>query len=106
MMKSARVTLTVLAGIGAAAHAQTGSNPCAPGGFNPAACQAAVKSHGYCDNAAWVQQKFQNYPYYYDLYQAYGAAGGVVSPVTPSTCRVVRRGGFGALGFRAHGHGG
>ena len=52
MMKSARVTLTVLAGIGSAAHAQLAPNPCAPGTFNPAGCQAAVRSHGYCDNGA------------------------------------------------------
>jgi hypothetical protein len=37
MKKSARVTLTILAGVGYAAHAQS-SNPCAPGSFNPAAC--------------------------------------------------------------------
>jgi len=102
MMKSARVTLTVLAGIGPSAHAQLASNPCAPGTFNPAACQAAVKSHGYCENGAWVRQNYQKYPYYYGLYQTYAAAGGAVTTAPPASCAAVRRGGFGAHGVAIH----
>ena len=102
MMKSARVTLTVLAGVGSVAHAQVGSNPCAPGTFNQAACQAAVKSHGYCDNRAWVRQKFQKYPYYYGLYQTYAAAGGAATAVAPASCPAVTYGGFGAHGVAMH----
>ena len=104
MMKSARVTLTVLAGVGCAAHAQQASNPCAPSSFNPAACQTAVKLHGFCDGGAWVPQKFQQYPYYYALYATYAAAGGPVDAPLPSSCRVPHRGGFGAHGVAAYMH--
>jgi hypothetical protein len=103
MKKSARVTLTVLAGIGCAAHAQQASNPCTPGSFNSAACQTAVKLHGYCDGGAWVRQQFQKYPYYYGLYRTYSSAGGVVNPTPISTCRA---GGFGVHGAAAHTGGG
>jgi len=106
MMKSARVTLTVLAGIGSIAHAQLASNPCAPGTFNPAGCQAAVRSHGYCANGTWVRQKFQKYPYYYGLYQTYAAAGGVVTAAPPASCGPIRHGGFGAYGVAMHTRGG
>ena len=102
MKKSARVTLTVLAGVASAANAQQPSNPCAPNSFNPAACQTAVKSRGYCDGAAWVPQHFQTYPYYSGLNQAYAAGGGVVTPASSSTCRATRLGGFGAHGAAAH----
>jgi len=98
MMKSAGVTLTLLAGLGGVVHAQTRSNPCAPGSFNPATCQAAVQARGYCDNGAWVRQKFQTYPYYYDLYRTYVGAGGAVDAPLPSACR---RGGFGFFGVAA-----
>ena len=53
MMKSARVTLTVLAGIGGMTLAQP-ANPCLPGSFNPDACQSAVRTYPYCDNGVWV----------------------------------------------------
>lgn len=100
MKKSARVTLTILAGVGYAAHAQS-SNPCVPGSFNPAACQRAVKLRGFCDGASWTPQKFQQYPYYYGLYAAYAAGGGAVDSLLPSNCRVPRGGGFGAHGASA-----
>ena len=100
MKKSARVTLTVLAAVGGA-YAQQPPNPCGPNSFNPAACQAAVRFHGYCDGATWVPQQYQKYPYYYGLYQAYASAGGIVDAPLPSSCRVPRRGGFGAHGVAA-----
>ncbi len=100
MKKSAGVTLTILAGFASAAHAQQSSNPCVPGSFNPAACQTAVKLHGFCDGGAWVTQKFQQYPYYYGLYATYVAAGGPVDSPLPSSCRVPR-GGFGSHGVAA-----
>jgi hypothetical protein len=105
MKKSAQVTLTVLAAVGAA-RAQQAPNPCGPNSFNPAACQAAVKLHGYCDGATWVPQQFQKYPYYAGLNQAYTAAGGVVTAAPALTCRVPRRGGFGAIGAAIHRHAG
>jgi|SRR5580700_5679631 hypothetical protein len=106
MKKSARVTLTVLAGVAGAAHAQQASNPCGPNSFNPAACQAAVKSHGYCDGGAWVSQRYQKYPYYYGLYQAYSSAGGMVTAAPIGTCRAIGHGGFGSTGRAAHSHAG
>jgi hypothetical protein len=104
MHKSARVTLTILAGVSGAAHAQQAANPCGPNSFNQAACHAAVKAHGYCDGGAWVAQQYQQYPYYYDLYRTYSAAGGIVNPAPVSTCRALRHGGFGATAVAAHSH--
>jgi hypothetical protein len=100
MKRSAQVTLTVLAAV-AGARAQQASNPCSPGSFNQKACHVAVRLHGYCDSATWVPQQYQKYPYYYDLYQAYTAGGGVVTAAPASTCRSVH-GGFGAISA-AHG---
>jgi hypothetical protein len=105
MMKSARVTLTVLAGVAGAAHAQS-ANPCTPGTFNGGACKIAVKAHGYCDGGTWTPQQYQSYPYYYDLYKTYSTAGGVTAAAIPSACRNTARGGFGTHGIAAHSHGG
>jgi hypothetical protein len=106
MKKSAQVTLTVLAAVGAA-RAQQAANPCGPSSFNPAACQAAVKFHGYCDGATWVPQQYQKYPYYYGLYRAYASAGGIVDAPLPSSCRFpIRHGGFGAHGAAFSRHAG
>jgi hypothetical protein len=111
MKKSARVTLTVVAAVGWAARAQQAPNPCEPANFNEKACQGAVKSHGYCSDGAWVPQTYQKYPYYYDIYQAYTAAGGIVTAAPVETCRRAGHaswghGGFGAIGAAIHGHGG
>ena len=104
MHKSARITLTVLAGVSCAAHARQASNPCGPNSFNPASCQAAVKSHGYCDGAVWVQQQYQKYSYYFNLYHTYSSAGGIVTPAQALTCRATRHGGFGTTAVAAHSH--
>lgn len=102
MKKSAQVTLTVLAAVGAM-HAQQSPNPCGPNSFSPAACRAAVKLHGYCDGATWVPQQYRKYPYYYGLYQAYSSAGGIVTAAPASTCRsTTMRGGFGSRGAAMH----
>jgi hypothetical protein len=101
MTKSARVTLTVVAAVGCAARAQQAPNPCGPANFNQQACQAAVKSHGYCSGGAWVTQQYQKYPYYYDLYQAYASAGRIATAARVETCRRPGHGWFG--GFGAHG---
>ena len=107
LKKSARVTLTVVAAVGWAARAQQAPNPCEPANFNEKACQAAVKSHGYCSGGAWVQQPYQKYPYYYDLYQVYASAGGIVNAAPVETCQRPRHsgghGGFGAIGAAFHG---
>jgi hypothetical protein len=103
MKKSSGVTLTLLAGVGCALHAQQLSNPCAPASFNASACRAAVKSRAYCDGGTWVPQQYQAYPYYYNLYQAYSSAGGAVFPAPASTC-AVRRSGFGAHGAAMQTH--
>jgi hypothetical protein len=100
MMKSARVTLTILAAVGSAAHAQQPVNPCAPSTFNPAACKTAVKLHGFCNGAIWVPQRFQQYPYYYGLYATYASSGGPVDAPLPSSCSIPR-GGFGSHGVAA-----
>jgi hypothetical protein len=103
MMKSARVTLTVVAAIGCA-RAQQAANPCGPASFNENACRTAVQHRGYCAGGDWVAQQYQPYPYYYDLYRTYSAAGGTVTATVPETCR--RTGGHGIFysGFGAHGH--
>ncbi|MGO9260472.1 MAG: hypothetical protein ACLQU1_29820 [Bryobacteraceae bacterium] len=105
MTKSARVTLTVVAAVGCAARAQQAPNPCGPANFNQQACQAAVKSRGYCSGGAWVTQQYQKYPYYYDLYQAYASAGGMVAAAPVETCwrpGFLARHGFGAIGAAVH----
>lgn len=110
MRKSARVTLTIVAAVGCAQAQQAAPNPCGPANFNQKACRSAVKSQGYCSGGAWVAQQYQPYPYYYDLYRAYGAAGGTVTAAAPQRCgRSNRRyawGGFGATGAAAHSGGG
>ena len=108
MTKSARVTLTVVAAVGCAARAQQAPNPCGPANFNQQACQAAVKSRGYCSGGAWVTQQYQKYPYYYDLYQAYASAGGRVTAAPVERCghRSGMTHGFGATGAAAHGNAG
>jgi hypothetical protein len=103
MKKSTRVTLTVLAGVGCAA-AQQAADPCGPGTFNPAACHAAVKAHGYCEGNVWVPQQYQQYPYYYDLYRTYSAAGGTVMPAPTGACRAGGFGGHGIVAMLAHSH--
>ena len=105
MTRSARVTLTVLAAVGCA-HAQQATNPCGPSTFNENACRSAVQHQGYCSNGGWVAQTYQQYPYYYDLYRAYGAAGGTVTAAIPESCRRGHsgsHGGFGAIGAAVHG---
>jgi hypothetical protein len=104
MTKSARVTLTVVAAVGCAARAQQAPNPCGPANFNQKACQAAVKSQGYCSAGAFVPQQYQKYPYYYGLYQAYASAGGRVAAAPVERCGRSGRGGFGATGAAAHSH--
>jgi hypothetical protein len=104
MIKSARVTLTVVAAVGCAARgalAQAAQNPCGPANFNEKACYAAVKSHGYCSGGTWVAQQYQQYPYYYDLYRVYASAGGMVIPAAVERCG---RGGHAVYGgFGSHG---
>jgi hypothetical protein len=111
MKKSARVTLTIVAAVGFAARAEQAPNPCESANFNGKACQAAVKSHGYCSGGAWVPQQYQKYPYYYGRYQAYSSAGGIVAAAPVETCRPPRHllgshGGFGATGTGRGGHAG
>jgi hypothetical protein len=103
MKKSARVTLTLVATIGCA-YSQQPADPCSARSFNPAVCQTAVKRHGYCDGTAWVPRTYQGYPYYYDIYQAYTATGGIVIQAPSAACHVpLFRGGFGAFAAAHHG---
>lgn len=109
MTRSARVTLTVVAAVGCA-RAQQAANPCSPSSFNENACRAAVHASGFCSGGQWVAQQYQPYPYYYDLYRAYGNAGGTVTAVLPERCRrgggAVAHGGFGKTGAAAGGKSG
>jgi hypothetical protein len=96
--------------MGCAARAQQAPNPCDAATFNGKACQAAVKRQGYCGGGVWTPQQFQKYPYYYDLYQTYTSAGGLVTPAPVETCKrpayfPFLHGGFGAIGA-SHSHAG
>ena len=117
-MKSAHVTLTIVAAMGIAARAQ-GADPCAPGTFNRKACKAAVRHGGFCSGGQWIGSGYQeSYPYYYDLYRQRIAAGESVVPAAVENCAHaawhdgwwwpffggghVRRAGFGATGRGGH----
>jgi hypothetical protein len=110
MKKSASVTVTLLAAAGMAARAQSRPEPCSAATFNEQACEAAVQNRGYCWNGRWIRLKYHDaFPYYFDAYQEYVAAGGAVSPMTVGSCGPPHgmfgflhaggaRGGFGATG--------
>ena len=113
-MKSAQVTLTIVASIGLAARAQPRTDPCSPFNFNEKGCQAAVEQGGYCSGGGWVAGAYhEQYPYYYDTYRNYVSAGGTVTPARIERCRrsgggghgfaaFIGRGGFGATGHGGH----
>src|SRR5215471_21048248 len=91
MRKSAAVRLTIVAAMGIAAHAQARPDPCAAASFNEAACRAAVQAKGYCWNGRWVKLKYHYpYPYYYDAYIDYVAAGGLLSSPSFGSCEIPR----------------
>jgi hypothetical protein len=111
-MKSARVTLTLVATMGMALRAQ-GPNPCASVTFDEKACKASIRYSGFCSQGAWVPVTYhEQYPYYYDIYRNYLSAGGIVTPAKLENCRRsgghgsgahgVSRGGFGAIGHGGH----
>ncbi len=106
MRRSASVTLTLVAALGAA-RAQQAGDPCDAATFNAKVCKAAVHSGGYCGQGARTKVTYSHpYPYYYDFYQNYISQGGVVSASSAVICSHgswVTRGGFGATGS---GHGG
>jgi hypothetical protein len=108
MKKPAQVTLTVVATMSFAAHGQQAApNPCSSPTFNGSACQAAIREHGFCSQGNWISTPYhEKYPYFYDRYQQWIAAGGVVDPAPDGSCPHPHRGGFGATGaYHAH-HGG
>src|ERR1700733_14672676 len=85
--KSARVVLTVAAGMSLAARGQLAPDPCDPGTFNTKACKVAVRHMGYCDGANFVPMTYsQPYPNYYDSYQAYLVNGGVATAAEAGNC--------------------
>src|SRR5689334_6826868 len=113
MRKSASVTLTVAAMVGAAARGQQRPDPCDALTFNEQACQAAVQNRGYCWNGRWVHMRYHNpFPYFYDNYQEYASQGGVALASTyADRCGHGvwgTHGGHGGFGATAHGghHGG
>jgi hypothetical protein len=101
--KSARVVLTVAAAMSMSVRGQQpvdlqAADPCASATFNGNACQVAVRHQGYCEGSTWVNMTYQQrYPYYYDSYQTYLAAGGVATAAVVGNCRFPRAGLFGAL---------
>jgi hypothetical protein len=111
MMKSAKVTLTVVAAVGLACNRRP-ADPCQSASFSAETCEEAVRSGGYHWNGAWVPMVYRNpYPYYYDSYRGYVSRGGVSRPAPaatygrPASSRpsvTVPRGGFGSTGA---GHG-
>jgi len=85
--KSATVTLTLVAAMGVAARTVPRPDPCAPGAFNELACQAAVQNQGYCWGGRWVRLEYHYpFPYYYDLYREFLAAGGIAVPAATGAC--------------------
>ncbi|HKE27904.1 MAG TPA: hypothetical protein VKB88_36355 [Bryobacteraceae bacterium] len=115
MRKPTRITLQLAASLGlaAAARAQQPADPCQAPGFNETACREAINRHGYCAQGSWVASRYhEKYPYYYDVYQAYAAQGGTVTPAVPGDCHRpwrggtpgAARGGFGLLGAGGHAH--
>ena len=106
MKRSTSVTLTVIAAMGLGARAQQApEDPCAPAGFNPKVCQAAVRRGGYCSQGVWVPAGYQEpYPYYYSLNLFYLAQGGVATSVPQENCKRghgffhTMHGGFGSTG--------
>ena len=107
MLKSARVTLTVVAVVGLASCSRRRPDPCQTTTFNEVACQDAVQHGGYYYHGSWFPMTYSNpYPYYYDSYRGYVSRGGSVAsePVgsysRPSGAAAsgVERGGFGAHG--------
>jgi hypothetical protein len=95
LKKSARVILTIAAGMGVAARAQQGGDPCAASSFNAQVCKVAIRHKGYCSGGAFVKMPYQQpYPYYYDSYRAFVSGGGLATQ--PDSC--ASRGGFGSHG--------
>ena len=89
------------------------ADPCESATFNGKACQVAVRHQGYCEGSTWVNMTYQQrYPYYYDSYQAYLAAGGAATAAVVGNCHhphggffgpfLVSRGGFGSIGSGRH----
>ena len=110
-MKSACVTLTVVAAMGLAARAQQGPDPCAAATFNEKACKRSVRQGGFCSQGAWVPVTYHEpYPYYYDLYKNHVSSGGAVTPLATEKCgrgggtgnHTVSRGGFGGTAHGGH----
>ena len=104
-MKSAQVTLTIVAAMGIAARAQQGADPCAPDTFNQKACKTAIRRGGFCSGGEWIGGTYQeSYPHYYDLYRSRIAAGGSVTPAVVENCpRPAWLGGWWPL-FGGHAH--
>jgi hypothetical protein len=106
IMKSAHVTLTIVAAMGMAARAQQRQDPCSAFAFSETACKASMQQGGYCSEGAWVGATYhEQYPYYYDVYRTYVSAGGAVTPAQMERCHhfgggraLVARSGFGATG--------
>jgi hypothetical protein len=108
--RSSSIRLTVVAAVGIAAHGEPRLDPCAASSFSQQACEAAIQNRGYCWNGRWVNLKYHYpFPYYYDAYLEYTAAGGVVNPAVVGECSsrrtiaggshfVVNRAGFGSAG--------
>jgi hypothetical protein len=94
--------------MGMAARGQQGNSldPCEPGTFNANVCRVAIRHHGYCSGGVWVPMKYsQDYPNYYDSYQAYLSGGGLAVSAPEEGCRrphgssYMARGGFGSTGY-------
>jgi hypothetical protein len=109
MKRPAAISLTVVTGLGIAARAQTyAPDPCGAPSFNGGVCQRAIRQQGFCSQGSWVPMHYQaDYPHFYNMYELYTAAGGLVMPVNDESCKRPHgsavRGGFGGT---ARGHAG
>jgi hypothetical protein len=104
MKKSHKVTLTLVAALGAASGNQRKQDPCQPATFNQQECQQAVTAGGYYWNGLWTRMKYRHpYPYYYDSYQRFVEKGGQVRAAPLEAYRrpdpaAAAHGGFGVTG--------
>jgi hypothetical protein len=109
--KSSKVTLTLMAALGAAGCGHRGVDPCDAATYNDAACLQAVKDGGYYWGGSWVPRTYyQPYSYYHDSYGAFVDGGGAEKAAPAGAYSSsgdpagVTRGGFGETGA-AHGAG-
>jgi hypothetical protein len=91
--------------MGMAARGQQSLDPCEPGTFNANVCKVAIRHHGYCSAGAWVPMTYsQQYPNYYDSYQAYLSGGGLAVSAPEDDCLRHGSSGVSRAGFGSTGH--